>query len=358
MDDITKEELKGKFKNGEKPDQEAFHTWMDMTLFQDEDGLKRVKRDRGGEKVLEFLELTAGENNELILLKDKDGGEVLEIKLDGAHNLQVGSDTSGQNKVTIDGGGNITVQKIEAKNGLDVVGGNLSVKTASGGTTTTTFSADSSGDLEVTGDIRSKGTNATLQVGTAAAGYPIPSGGIIMWSGNTIPVGWFLCNGQNGTPDLRGRFIVGRTDDEAPNGNTEGNRAEYKVGATESGGQRQFTLSESNLPAHDHIKASSKDGDGKVFVANAGAHRHFVAKNQSAGEVAVSSSNTIGHHTDVHDYEEYRLQAVSADADVGRTNSAGNHKHEVTFLESIGKATPDAIDILPPYFVLAFIMKG
>ena len=36
-----------------------------------------------------------------------------------------------------------------------------------------------------------------------------------MWSGaiNTIPDGWALCDGQNSTPDLRGRFILGRTND-------------------------------------------------------------------------------------------------------------------------------------------------
>ncbi len=39
----------------------------------------------------------------------------------------------------------------------------------------------------------------------------VPPGGIIMWSGaiNDIPVGWALCDGSNGTPDLRDRFIVG-----------------------------------------------------------------------------------------------------------------------------------------------------
>ena len=38
----------------------------------------------------------------------------------------------------------------------------------------------------------------------------IPSGGIIMWSGSiaTIPAGWYLCDGRNGTPDLRGRFVI------------------------------------------------------------------------------------------------------------------------------------------------------
>lgn len=39
----------------------------------------------------------------------------------------------------------------------------------------------------------------------------IPVGGIIMWSGTiaNIPTGWALCNGSNGTPDLRNRFIAG-----------------------------------------------------------------------------------------------------------------------------------------------------
>jgi hypothetical protein len=38
----------------------------------------------------------------------------------------------------------------------------------------------------------------------------IPSGTIAMWKGSiaTIPSGWVLCNGANGTPDLRDRFVA------------------------------------------------------------------------------------------------------------------------------------------------------
>ena len=57
----------------------------------------------------------------------------------------------------------------------------------------------------------------------------VPVGGIIMWSGatNNIPTGWALCDGQNGTPNLQDRFIVGA-------GNT------YAVDAT--GGSADATL--------------------------------------------------------------------------------------------------------------------
>jgi microcystin-dependent protein len=38
----------------------------------------------------------------------------------------------------------------------------------------------------------------------------LPAGAIIMWSGSAsqIPTGWAICDGSNGTPDLRDRFIV------------------------------------------------------------------------------------------------------------------------------------------------------
>jgi len=49
--------------------------------------------------------------------------------------------------------------------------------------------------------------NLTLNGGTFA--NAVPTGGIIMWSGGSIPSGWALCDGSNGTPDLRNRFIVG-----------------------------------------------------------------------------------------------------------------------------------------------------
>jgi len=38
-----------------------------------------------------------------------------------------------------------------------------------------------------------------------------PAGSILMWSGNLVdlPDGYVICNGDNGTPDLRDRFITG-----------------------------------------------------------------------------------------------------------------------------------------------------
>ena len=93
------------------------------------------------------------------------------------------------------------------------------------------------------GSLTSKG-NATisgnLAVSGAITGFGIvPVGSIIMWNGavNEIPTGWALCNGQNGTPDLRNRFVVGAG-------------SSYTVGAT--GGEATHTLTVAEMPSHTH----------------------------------------------------------------------------------------------------------
>ena len=44
-----------------------------------------------------------------------------------------------------------------------------------------------------------------------AVGTTIPTGMINLWYGDigSVPSGWYLCDGANGTPDLRDKFVVG-----------------------------------------------------------------------------------------------------------------------------------------------------
>lgn len=62
-------------------------------------------------------------------------------------------------------------------------------------------------DVTVDGDVVVSAGSSFIGNGT------IPVGGIIMWSGSTVPVGWTTCNGVtvNGItpPDLRDKFIIG-----------------------------------------------------------------------------------------------------------------------------------------------------
>ena len=79
-----------------------------------------------------------------------------------------------------------------------------------------------------------------VTVGGSISGYgTAPVGCIILWSGvaNNIPEGWALCNGQNGTPDLRNRFVVGAGGEYSPNA---------------TGGEKTHALTTSEMPRHRH----------------------------------------------------------------------------------------------------------
>ncbi len=159
------------------------------------------------------------------------------------------------------------------------------------------------------------------------AGNGIPQGGIIMWSGAiaNIPSGWALCNGTNGTPDLRDRFVVG-----AGSG--------YAVG--DNGG------SEANNISHTHgISTASNDTSAN------GSHNHSFSGNTA---VSGSTKQVENGGTAYDGVTNYHTHSYS-----GNTSSEINHVHQIT--HSHGGATvaagSTALENRPPYYALAFIMK-
>jgi microcystin-dependent protein len=79
-----------------------------------------------------------------------------------------------------------------------------------------------------------------------------PKGMIIAWKPTAgvpttePPSGWAICDGTNGTPDLRGRFLVGSN----PNGSKTDSYTVREVG--QSGGSETHTLTTSEIPGHSH----------------------------------------------------------------------------------------------------------
>lgn len=175
-------------------------------------------------------------------------------------------------------------------------------------------------------DIPEIGANGNWWIGGTDTGKPalaeipdtvkIPKGAILLWSGSpaAIPSGWALCNGNNNTPDLRGRFVVGYD---------PGNADYNNIGKT--AGSKTVKLTSAHLPEHAHLNGTATVNYGDKIAQ--------VYERTSQG-IAGSIANCvvdIGMH-------EPNVQ--------GRTSKAGYDE---------GHITP--VDIRPPYYVLAYIMK-
>ena len=174
-------------------------------------------------------------------------------------------------------------------------------------------------------------------VNTAGNFDSIAAGIITMWSGaiGAIPSGWFLCDGTNGTPDLRDRFIVGAG-------------SAYAVNAT--GGAATVTLTQAETPAHTHSYGTSA-------VANNGLHTHAVydpthrhtylnfdtfngaTPYSGVGPPVETTTATTASYTNIY------LSANGA--------HAHNYSGSTTSIGSSGSH-----ENRPPYFALCYIRKA
>ncbi len=114
-------------------------------------------------------------------------------------------------------------------------------------------------------------------------------------------IGFALCNGQNNTPDLRGRVTVGLADPSTPNGNTEANLSEYfEIG--NHGGERSVGLTTSQLPKHTPSgKVTNKTVEIEVTKGGVGLGTNYVEMESTdtggSGNVAAMnwSQPTLGN---------------------------------------------------------------
>lgn len=143
------------------------------------------------------------------------------------------------------------------------------------------------------------------------------SGMIIAFKGSSIPSGWALCDGANGTPNLIGKFIRG--------GST------FTAGDT--GGKDNVTLTSSNLPSHSHSA-------GSLYTSTNGNHNHGIKyENNKFGDNANNRDNIFSNRSRT-----------------GYTEYAGNHSHSI-YGNTGSTGSGSSFSILPPYYTLVYIMK-
>jgi microcystin-dependent protein len=133
-----------------------------------------------------------------------------------------------------------------------------------------------------------------------------PSGMVMIWTKgtNNIPSGWALCDGNNGTPDLRGKFILGV--------NPNSDKMEFRTVGRDGGSAK---ISVGQLPAHTHDIVGKGDDSGYCATGECGF---------------------------------YSTDRLSNDREVRASKSGGK-----LVVETEGRGE----DYYPPFVTLAYIMK-
>ena len=147
-----------------------------------------------------------------------------------------------------------------------------------------------------------------IGVTVTSTGTTIPLGVITLWYGSigSVPTGWYLCDGSNGTPDLRNRFIVGA-------GST------YSVAAT--GGS-----ADAIVVTHTHTATSTVTDPG---------HLHTYSQPVGPGGQGTGALSSQGPANTGSAVTGITVATTNANAGVSGTNAN-----------------------LPPYYALAYIMKS
>jgi len=213
----------------------------------------------------------------------------------------------------------------------------------SGDSFTNANTITSSGTLAVTGNFTldgSAGTSGQVIVSAGSGNTPtwgsgFPTGGIIMWSGSvaTIPSGWYLCDGTNSTPDLRNKFIIAADADDAGVAKTT-----VTGTASQSGGTKDGTLG-----SHSHTFSGSVDDKYiSTITGNTGAgYDNPITINYAEGG-AVSEDLTTGR-------DDGGNRGIRVTGDIDSNEISGTTNTQGSSLTNTN---------LPPYYALAFIMKG
>lgn len=240
--------------------------------------------------------------------------------------------------------GNFSVSGNLAVTGTTTLTGALSGSTASFSGAISSVSPVFTGTP--TAPTAAAGTNNT-QIATTAFVQTngFPSGGIAMWSGSiaSIPSGWFLCNGSNGTPDLRDRFIVGAGSTYSPG--ATGGSATVTPAGTIGGSVGGTSLTEAQMPKHFHqiVTANSMSGGSYPIQNNLGASYSF---GNYGGGTPDDAAQSFGTYSTGNDLSSGSLSTG--------TSNGQSHSHSAGSLSFSGTSATN----LPPYYALAYIMKA
>lgn len=235
--------------------------------------------------------------------------------------------------------------------------------------------------------------------------FVMPPGSIVQFGGLVVPDGWLLCDGtpKNTTeypdlfaaiqyayggsgstfnlPNLEGRFSIGKSSSDptfATLGSADGSKTRTLAITnipehSHTLNSHTHTLSHTHTIGHTHTGSTDQHSHDHGDISSSGGHSHqvpfFVGLYTSggagtgpvgaAGTSSVTTSGTGNHsHSISNDYHSHDVStgqpSSSSSGGASTTTTTGPSTPNTG---NAGSASPTAIDILPPYIVVNYIIK-
>jgi microcystin-dependent protein len=167
-----------------------------------------------------------------------------------------------------------------------------------------------------------------------------PIGAIIAWRSVSPPSGWAVCNGGNGTPDLRNKFVIGAGGSKSP-GSADGTNAIWVTEAMYRRHRHRFIGGVTGAGAHNHVYSRTEYTTGGQTRTVAARTRNARGVYGSAALVPSTTSSTaeVSH--------SHTMRATVAVQGFPTTNSQGQ----------VVDANGMPMDIRPLHDWVYFIMR-
>lgn len=213
-------------------------------------------------------------------------------------------------------------------------------------------------------------------------GATIPRGLICMWSGavNNVPDTWALCDGTNGTPNLSNKFIRG-AGDNAPG--FEGGALTHNHTATVASTTVAITVADESTPITVSSTTAATTISSTTAATTIGAttltttqmpkHSHPQLAGVKAGasgtygggqlgsygtmDSGLDTSDTGGGGSHTHTATGTAHAHTATGTAHTHTATTPAHDHTATSTAHTHTASTDSVEVLPPYYTLAYIMK-
>lgn len=174
-------------------------------------------------------------------------------------------------------------------------------------------------------------------------GTSVPQGTILPWYGklDEIPDGFYLCDGKNGTPDLRNRFLVGAGDT-------------YKL--RDIGGEDQVTLTGTQIGNHYHYWSAMYSNQDFEKYKRSGLKLVKFGYDSGVSSVFYAPFPT-GNKMTLFFTNNANLSSVNMSARfISNSDFSSENMEYITSL-AIGTDAKEPHENRPPYYALYYIMK-